>query len=193
MKRLKLICLFNILILGLSSCGTKLKKEDNKYIPYSGHEILVFQSDQNELDTIFLTGKAKFNACYDPLSVFKLACDGNRLSCKRSDPNYDRYLTNQSLMSISKIKNETFIGFDIMLRHSWFYGKDYMDLENFKKLPNSEVMIGDKIFNDVKIIEADNLYIKRDNYVERFYWSVSHGFLGLDQRNRKWRLVKIIN
>lgn len=193
MKKLKLVFIFCSLILILSSCGTKLKKDDTKYIPYDGNEILVFQSNKNELDTIFLTGISKFNACYDPLSLFKPACDGKKLSCKRSDPNYDRYFTDKSLMSISKIKNETFIGFDIKLRHSWFYGKEFMDIENFKKLPNSELKIGDKIFNDVKIIEADNSYIERENYVERFYWSVSQGFLGLDQRNRNWRLLKIIN
>jgi hypothetical protein len=96
-------------------------------------------------------------------------------------------------MSISKIKNETYIGFDITLRYSWFYENAYMNLIDFKSLPNSEMKIGDKIFNDVKIIEANNKYIERDNYVERFYWSVSQGSLGLDQRNRNWRLLKIIN
>jgi hypothetical protein len=53
--------------------------------------------------------------------------------------------------------------------------------------------IGDKIYNDVKIIKATNKYIERDNYVERFYWSETQGFLGLDQRNRNWRLIKINN
>jgi hypothetical protein len=193
MKKLKLILIFSIFLLVLLSCGMKIRKEDNKYIPYKGNEILVFQSNKNELDTIFLTGISKFNACYDPLSLFKPACEGKELSCKKSDPNYDRYLPYQSLMSISKIKNETYIGFDITLRYSWFYENAYMNLIDFKSLPNSEMKIGDKIFNDVKIIEANNKYIERDNYVERFYWSVSQGFLGLDQRNRNWRLLKIIN
>uniref|UniRef100_UPI00404AF415 hypothetical protein n=1 Tax=Flavobacterium sp. TaxID=239 RepID=UPI00404AF415 len=193
MKNLKLIFACNTLILVLSSCGTKLKKDETKYIPYNGNEILVFQSNHNELDTIFLTGISKFNACYDPLSLFKTTCDGKELLCKRSDPNYDRYFTEFSLVSISKIKGGTSISFDIKLRHSWFYGKDYMDIEHFKNLPNSEMKIGNVFFNDVKIIEADHSYIERADYVERFYWSVSHGFLGLDQRNRNWRLVKIIN
>jgi hypothetical protein len=193
MKKLRLILFSSIFLLVLLSCGTKIRKEDTKYIPYKGNEILVFQSNQNELDTIFLTGISKFNACYDPLSLFKPACEGKELSCKKSDPNYDRYLPYQTFMSISKIKNKTYIGFDITLRNSWFYGKGYMDLEHFKNLPTTELKIGDVVFNDVKIFEADNSYIKRDNYVVRFYWSVSQGFLGLDQRNRNWRLLKIIN
>lgn len=191
MKKLKLIFIFNILV--LSSCVTKLKKYETKYIPYNGNEILVFQSNLNELDTIFLTGISKYNACYDPLSLLKPSCEGKKISCKRSDPNYDRYFTNETLMSISKIKNKTLIGFDIKLRHSRFYGKEYMDLEDFKNLPNSEMKIGNVILYDVKIIESDNSYFERDNYVERFYWSVSHGFLGLDQRDRNWRLIKKIN
>ena len=84
MKKLKLILNFSIFLLVLFSCGTKIRKEDNKYIPYKGNEILVFQSNKNELDTIFLTGISKFNACYDPLSLFKPACEGKELSCKKS-------------------------------------------------------------------------------------------------------------
>jgi hypothetical protein len=191
MKYLKFVLVFINFVVVLS-CGTKIRKEDTKYIPYNGNEILVFQSNQNELDTIFLTGISKFNACYEALSLFKPTCEGKKLSCKRSDPNSDRYLQFQSLMAISKIKNETYISFDIKLRHSWFYEGAYMNLIDFKKLPYTEMKIGDINYNDVKIIEATNKYNERDNYVERFYWSVSHGFLGLDQRNRNWRLVKII-
>jgi hypothetical protein len=80
MKKLKLILIFSIFLLVLLYCGMKIRKEDNKYIPYKGNEILVFQSNKNELDTIFLTGISKFNACYDPLSLFKPACEGKELS-----------------------------------------------------------------------------------------------------------------
>jgi hypothetical protein len=193
MKNLKLIFVFGIFIFVVISCGTKIRTEDKKYIPYNGDEILIFKSNQNELDAIFLTGISKFNACYEPLSLFKPACDGRNLSCKKSDSNSDRYLPFQSLMSISKIKNKTYIGFSITLRHSWFYEGAYMNLIDFKKLPNFEMKIGDKIYNDVKIIKATNKYIESDNYVERFYWSETQGFLGLDQRNRNWRLIKINN
>ena len=42
----------------------KLKKDDIKYIPYKGNEVLVFQSDKNRMDTIFLKGISKLNICY---------------------------------------------------------------------------------------------------------------------------------
>jgi len=54
--------------------------------------------------------------------------------------------------------------------------------------------IDDIVYRDVKVFEASDYakqYEQRDNYAERFYWSVSKGFLGLDRRDEKWRLTKI--
>jgi hypothetical protein len=60
-------------------------------------------------------------------------------------------------------------------------------------LHNSELIIENVVYNDVKIIEANESakhYGQRTNYVERFYWSLSQGFLGLYRRDEKWRLIK---
>jgi len=67
-------------------------------------------------------------------------------------------------------------------------------LSEFDKMPNSELTIGNTVYKDVKIFEASDYakqYEQRGNYAERFYWSVSKGFLGLDKRDEKWRLIKI--
>jgi len=78
----------------LTSCSShyKLKKNDIKFIPYQGDEILVFKSDKNRMDTIFLKGISNFNGCGDPLDIFPDKCDGISLNCTRTDTNYDRYL-----------------------------------------------------------------------------------------------------
>ena len=60
----------------------------------------------------------------------------------------------------------------------------------FDSIPLSKITIDKKVYDDVKIFESDGSYEQRDNYAERFYWSVSEGFLGLDRRNEKWRLIK---
>jgi hypothetical protein len=70
---------------------------------------------------------------------------------------------------------------------------DSYSLSEFKNIPNSELTIDSKICKDVKIFEASEYakqYEQRDNYAERFYWSSSQGFLGLDRRDEKWRLIK---
>lgn len=171
----------------------KLKKEDLKYIPYKGDEILVFQSDQNRSDTIFLNGMNNFNGCGDPLDITPNQCDGVSLNCTKTDPNYDRYLDGQALINVVATPDRnTHISFDITLKGSWFYSLDSYTLKEFDSMPNSDLVIGGKKYKDVKIFEASEYakqYEPRGNYAERFYWSVSEGFLGLDRRDEKWRLI----
>lgn len=186
-------CLFATTIISCSK-HYKLKKSDINYIPYKGNEVLVFHSDKNRVDTIFLKGMSKFNGCGDPLDMYPEKCDGIRVNCTRTDPNYDRYLEGKELVHIVAIQSgDTHISFDIVLKGSWFYNLDSYSLSEFDNMPNSELRIGDKVYNDVKIFEANDYakqYSHRDNYAERFYWSVSHGFLGLDRKDEKWRFIE---
>ena len=196
MRKIVSILAYYILLTTFASCSShyKLKKEDRKYIPYKGNEVLVYQSDQNRADTIFLKGMSDFNGCGDPLAISPDKCDGISLNCARTDPNYDRYLEGQHLVEIVATRNgATHISFDIGLRGSWFYNMDSYSLSEFENMSNSELTIVNKIYKDVKIFEASayaKQYEQRDNYAERFYWSLSQGFLGLDRRNEKWRLIK---
>lgn len=171
----------------------KLNTDDIKYIPYKGNEILVFNSDKNSIDTIFLKGMSKFNGCGDPLDIFPDKCDGISLNCTRTDPNYDRYLEGKRLVEIVATSGHTIISFDIILRGSWFYNMDSYSLSEFENMPNNELTIENKTYKDVKIFEASEYakkYEHRENYAERFYWSLSKGFLGLDRKDEKWRLIK---
>jgi len=192
MKKTQII-LTLILTFVIVSCGRnyRIDKDDLKYIPYEKNETLVFKSDLNRYDTIFLKDLQRFNGCYDPLSISPDDCEGYYMACKRSDPNYDRYLEGRELVSIGASSNGyTYISFDIKLKDSWFYNLESFSLEQFDSIPTREMKVENKTYNDVKVFEADGSYSKRDNYVERFYWSVSEGFLGLDRRDEEWRLIK---
>lgn len=188
------LCFFMTVFVSCSK-HYRLKKGDIKYIPYKGNEVLVFQSDKNRIDTTFLKGITEFNGCGDPLAMFPNKCEGVRLNCTRTDPNYDRYLEGKELVELVATQSgETYISFDIVLRGSWFYNMDSYSLSEFDKLPNSELTIGNTVYKDVKVFRASDYakqYEQRDNFAERFYWSVSKGFLGLDRRDEKWRLIKI--
>ncbi|WP_417854531.1 hypothetical protein [Xanthomarina gelatinilytica] len=177
------------------SCGRnyRVDKNDLNYIPYNGNEILILKSDLNRTDTIFVKELRKFNGCYDPLSFSSDDCEGYEIVTKATDPNYDRYLEGSSLVHIVKSKDgETYINFGITMKSSWFYGAELhpITLNRFDSIPTSSMVIENKKYDDVKTIKSDGRYNKRDNYVERIYWSVSDGFLGLDRRDEKWRLIK---
>ena len=187
------LCLFKTIICSCSS-HYKLHKGDTKYIPYTGNEILVFKSDKNRMDTIFLKGTSTFNGCGDPLAIFPDKCDGIKVNCTWTDPNYDRYLEGKELVQIVATQNkQTHISFDIVLRGSWFYGLDSYSLEEFDKIQNTTLAIDSTVYEDVKVFVASEYakqYEQRSNYALRFYWSLSKGFLGLDRRDEKWRLIK---
>ncbi|WP_138435146.1 hypothetical protein [Winogradskyella algicola] len=181
-----------ILLLAFVSCSKeyKIDKSDYSLIPYNGNEILVLKSTENKLDTIFINGIERYFASSDPLAFFPDQHEIQNLNCKISDPNYNRYLPGKVLIELRASSDGTQIWFDIIMKESWYYGKKIYSKTEFDSVPITKMIIDDKVYNDVKIFESDGSYEQRDNYAERFYWSLSQGFLGLSKRNEKWRLIK---
>lgn len=178
--------------ISLISCGKdfKLEKKDIDIVPYKGNEILVFESDKKDRDTIFLVGIKNYSTPFGPMELFPDEHEIYRVKTKLTDPNYDRYLEGKSLIQVVAVEGGISIEFDIAMKRSWYYGKYAFGKSEFEKIPLSELKIKDSNYKDVKVIESDGSYEERDNYAERFYWSVENGFLGLDRRDEKWRLIK---
>lgn len=181
-----------VLIIGITSCSRdyKIEKSDYSLIPYSGKEILIFKSTENKFDTIFINGIERYSAGSDPLAFFPDQHEIHRLNCKKSDPNYDRYLDGKTLIELRASSSGTSIWFEIIMKESWFYGKEIYSKAEFDSVPITKLTIENKTYDDVKVFESDGSYEQRDNYAERFYWSLSQGFLGLDKRETEWRLIK---
>ena len=192
MKRTFHILTFTSLLLGFTSCSKhyKIDKADYSLIPYNGKEILVLKSTENKFDTIFLRGIERYSAGSDPLAFFPDQHEIHQLFSKRSDPNYERYLEGDGIIEIRASSTGTSIWFDITMKESWFYGKSIYSRREFDSVPITKLTIDNKTYDDVKVFESDGSYKKRENYAERFYWSSSQGFLGLDKRETKWRLIK---
>ena len=188
----KLRILFTLILsLGISSCRNyNIDESDFSLIPYNGKETLVFKSSENIFDTIFLKGFEKYSVDSDPLAIFPNKHEIYRLVSTVSDPNNKRYLDGGSIAQLSAGEKGTYINFDIAMKESWFYGNQSFSKTEFESIPLSKITINEKTYFDVKVFESDGSYKERDNYVERFYWSVSEGFLGLDKKNKKWRLIK---
>ena len=186
----------NLIIILTSSlfvaCGKdfKIDKKDFDIVPYQGNEILIFESDTQDRDTIFLVGIDNYSTPFGKMELFPDEHEIYRVKTRRTDPNYDRYLEGKSLIELAAGEGGTSIWFDIAMKRSWYYGKYVFDKSEFEKIPMTELDINGSKYNDVKVIESDGSYQERDNYAERFYWSVENGLLGLDRRNEKWRLIK---
>lgn len=178
--------------ISLIACGKdfKIDEKDFDIVPYQGNEILIFESDKHDRDTIFLVGIENYSTPFGSMELFSDEHEIYRVKTKRTDPNYDRYLEGKSLIELVAGEGGTSIRFDIAMKRSWYYGKYVFDKSEFEKIPMTELNIKSSNYNDVKVIESDGSYQERDNYAERFYWSVENGFLGLDRRDEKWRLIK---
>jgi hypothetical protein len=178
--------------ISLTACGKdfKIDNEDFDIVPYKGNEILIFESDKQDRDTIFLVGIENYSTSSGPMELFPDKYEIYSVKTKRTDPNYDRYLEGKSLIELVAGEGGTSIWFDIAMKRSWYYGKYVFDKSEFENLPMTELNINSLNYDDVKVIESDGSYEERNNYAERFYWSGKNGFLGLDRRDEKWRLIK---
>ena len=171
------------------SCRThRIDKKYYNRVPYNGNEILVFESSENENDTIFLKGTETFKLYAHQL--FEGNEQYHTVSCDCADPySPTRIFKNQSFVSLSaKEDGKTYITIRAILRNAYFHYAHFT-VEEFDDIPLNTIRIGNKNYTDVKIVETKKRQ-KHDNFAIRFYWSVSEGFLGLDKKDSEWRLTK---
>jgi hypothetical protein len=171
------------------SCRThRIDKQYYNRVPYSGNEILVFQSSDSQNDTIVLKGTETFKLYGHRLF------QGNKqyytVSCDCADPySPNRIFKDQPFVSLSAKKDgKTYITIRAILRNAYFHYAHF-SMEEFDNIPLSTIRIGNKDYIDVKIVETENEK-KHDNFATKFYWSVSEGFLGLDKEDMEWRLTE---
>ena len=94
-------------------------------------------------------GKDKGSGCAGSQELFPDECEGIRVNCTRTDPNYDSYLEGKWLVEVKATKSgETHISFDIVLKGSWFYNLGSYGLSEFEIMPNSELTIDNKTYKD---------------------------------------------
>lgn len=184
-----------IAFLLLTSCGTEqfsLNKEDLNIIPYKGDEVLIFESSQNKLDTIFLNGYEKFYISAKRLSLFPTdKFETYYLKASIYDVNYNDYTDYHVLTELVQAGDNTNITFNIQIQDITCFA--FFRKEEFKKLNLNNLTIKGKTYNDVKIIEMDNEDEDFMKYADKFYWSLSQGFLGFDYKNLQYRLINVHN
>jgi hypothetical protein len=191
MKKTFSILIILVISTTLFCCRTyRIEKAYLSRIPYSGTEILVFESSQADKDTIFLTGSENFKTDSNYLTLFPNREEHYYIECECADPySPNRRFINQSLVSLFANENgETILSIRAILKNAYFYDASFT-IEEFDRIPLSKIKIGSKEYTDVKIVET-KVKRKHDNYAIRFYWSVSEGFIGLDKENLEWRLIE---
>ena len=180
MKRSIYYCL-SILVLSVSCRTFEIDEKDLELIPYSRGEILVFESDKKEVDTIFITGFDSLMADSDPLAILPDKQEIYRVNYRLNESKY-----NQELMKLQGSRNhEITIWFDITLGK--IKGLSAISKKELKELPNISWVFNNKTLKDVKTLES-NLIPESDQV--KIFWSISEGLMGLESDFGTWRLIK---
>lgn len=171
MKRL--IVLFSVLLM-LFSCRTyKLSQSDLEWQPYKKGDVLIFESNKGEKDTVKIESVEVYTNTDEPLAVFP-----NKLQSLF-------VIAEKGVLEMTASESGTSVHFTIRL------GKN--------KLKHSSVVQSIKEMNGLNkdkngryVIEAKEYY---DNMIDQpfdlryIYWSKEYGYLGLEfKENYIWTL-----
>lgn len=175
MKRL--IVLFSVLLM-LFSCKTyQLSQKDLEWQPYKKGDVLLFESNKGEIDTIDIKNVEVHTNPDDPLSVFP-----NKLQSLF-------VIAEKGVLEMKANESGTSVHFTIRLG------------ENKLKYPNVVQSIKEmnglnKDKNGRYIIEAKEYYdnMRDQSFDLRYiYWSKEYGYLGLEfKENYVWTLKSFV-
>ena len=161
----------------LFSCRTyKISQNDLKWQPYKDGDVLVFESNKGELDTITIRSIEKYTNPDDPLAVFP-----NKLQSLF-------VIAQKSVIEMRANKGGTSIHFTIRLgiNHLKYPSTvvDVKELENVKMKEGRYIIEAKEYYDNMKDVPFDLRYI---------YWSKEYGYLGLEFKdNYIWSLKSFI-
>jgi hypothetical protein len=199
---MKNIVLFLIISCTVAACRTvhKIPEMDYEIIPYKGNEILVFESNMGNKDTVFLQGIQRFISPVNQWSFPLRNAEYFRIISKRSDPNIrngrNRYLDSLKFITLYN-DGETKIEINFSAKNAWLYGSEVYTKNEFSKLKDTIMTIGQRQYTDVliitpkwKITETNNdVNTERSNTITKLYWSKKNGVIRYDKLHEEfWEL-----
>lgn len=191
MKNAQFIIPIAILI---SSCQTDLTQQELEWVTYKKGEVLVLESSNHELDTIYISDitSSYVNNC----EILEVKCqylEGNIAHPENSD-------TVQSfLMAVTAGKeNNSVLTINLNRKFAQFAPFNAKRLTWLDSIHLTTIETNNRKFNDVLILEPDNSnpnylnYVKDSLFVNKLYWSKSYGLIQFDLANNKkvWKLTK---
>lgn len=196
-RRRSLILIYSILLM---SCSWKkhLSKKDYEWIPYKGNEILIYNSNLGNRDTIFLLKKDTIWNYPDAQSLFGSDYEMVSIFCKHSDSVIQdksvQYLEND-FCSIQKTKNgHTILTVNLLTKDAVFYRLSLINLDSLDRVDPIILKTKQKQYDDVFIIKGEDYsgsFHKRYNFVTKIYWSKTKGLVRYDKGNNNyWELAE---
>lgn len=188
------IFIYLFLTVIIISCGSKtfkFKESDFEWIAYKGNETLIFTSNTGDTDTLYLKKPKRYvEYDVDPLSPFPQdSLEKFYITYYFSNDTTKRFgeYPGETIISMTKQKNKTRVGFGVMTNDAFFYGLRYFDMKELENTKLSNLQTKTKFYHDVLVIVPDTSnqkWASRDHYVLKMYWSKSEGLVRFDKNNK---------
>nr|WP_321237643.1 hypothetical protein [uncultured Psychroserpens sp.] len=175
----------------LTSCGStyRIQETEYNYIPYNGNEILIFESNKNDIDSI-------------KLKEYKGWSRPSKYPYRLSSEKYEKYGF-ELIQSKSSNSNPDFIveifasnwkGLRIDIRakseNTNYINQNRFTKQEFEEIPRHSMKLNGIEYVDVIIIEGNISSYPNDSQIIKFYWSEKNGLLGWNKESTEWRLLK---
>lgn len=158
MKKTFLISIYIFITMCLTSCGTtyKIQKDEYRFIPYNGKEILIFESNTGKIDTIILK---KYNDWAKPA----------RYPYRALFEKYEKYGIELTSKTTTTDSTPSFViellafdwkGLRIDVRtksnNNNYINRTSFTVSEFDSIPSIKMQINKNEYSDVKVILGEN-------------------------------------
>lgn len=200
-KQMRMKALFICMcIFSLISCGqmNSLSPGELEWMPYKGNENLVFNSNSNGADTIFLLKKDTLIAYPEAQKINGIKYEVVSVFCQHSDlgPMKDElsYIESNFLELKKNINNHATLAIYLKTKDAFYFSVEGSRIDNLKNTPPLVFQTRYDRYNDVYMLQAvDHLGISdRSEYVTKVYWSKSKGLIRFDKKDGTyWELAQV--
>ncbi|HMR85741.1 MAG TPA: hypothetical protein PKE30_21510 [Niabella sp.] len=193
----KQLILFLLSLLFLVSCGqtNKLSEEDYSWMPYKGDETLVFKSNLEETDTLFILKKDTLLAYPEAQALNGIKYEEVSVFCNHFGRNNRNTGRSYYFFKVQRAKdNRTELAFDLSAEGAGFYRISSVKIDSLSNVNLVSVETSYGKYDDVYIIYPDDYgkdFYNRSNFVSKLYWSKTRGLVRYDKKGGVyWELMK---
>ncbi len=162
----------------------RLSEKEKSTIPYTGNEVLVFQSNTAKLDTIRIRD---ITIREHPPNMGDMFWAKNieilRVQSDKDCKNCDEIIT----VAKQNFSSKTTLSFDIILNGKRYYHG--INFDRLNKLEPTKITIQGVEYTDIVLIDR-NAKKTHSGHIDRLYWSVSKGIVRMDiHTDYYWELL----
>lgn len=184
--RTRLIVIFFLIV--LASCTNKLSEDEREWNPYVINEVLIFESSENERDSIVIDEVIMDAVSSGPTPELYRH---TYLMIYRKRKLEENQFSNTEILNISSStpNKPAKIGFELSFENADF--GSWYKLEELNKYPTMSITTKAGTFNDVLKLHPEIYYSKREDEVKFMYWSKKNGYIKFERADGfTWELVK---